>query len=365
MVQRRLLDELTPMAQLNGIVHHLQLDLQLPETLVRLGLQRHGCFVASESYFSTDARVAHQMRQLADTLKENPWVQQLIPKSFWLAAAGATTLAAFGNSNLTALAVKTVASQIPSDKISRVVGQMPPQTIRIFETGSVLVAPKPRTLGELSWRLANGSENLRIESYRSDQGRVLIMYLPGTANWNPIGGSGAFDSRSDIELLSEGANSSSLRAAKGALEQFGVTGNDRIILVGYSQGGMVAAQLALSQPGVVGLVTMGAPIATQNFPESLSVISLEHSNDLVPAISGETNPIASNWATATRHVEINAGETVLKAHEINEYSKTSALADRTSDSGLLRLRQEILGNLAGCELDKVSEYRGTKESSWP
>ncbi|MFM2385098.1 MAG: hypothetical protein RL166_972, partial [Actinomycetota bacterium] len=53
-IQTRLIDELQPLAQLNGIIHHLQLDAYLPETLIRLGLQRHGCFVASESYFTGD-----------------------------------------------------------------------------------------------------------------------------------------------------------------------------------------------------------------------------------------------------------------------------------------------------------------------
>ena len=117
LVQRRLLDELQPMAQLSGIVHHIQLDLKIPDTLVRLGIQRHGCFVASESYFTGEARVAHQLNALADALHQNPWMRNLFPKEAVVALGAATLLAGFTNSNLSSQVLRAAASEIPKYKL--------------------------------------------------------------------------------------------------------------------------------------------------------------------------------------------------------------------------------------------------------
>lgn len=362
-VQNRLTDELSPLAQLNGLVHHLQLDLHLPETLVRLGLQRHGCFVASESYFTGDARVAHQLQAVADTIHENPWVQKLIPSEVWVGMAAVVGVSAFTNTNVTALGLRTAATQVPTGEIAKTIESLPSHRIAIAERPPSAVTGQPNSLAALAGRLGNNSGNIRIESYQTSQGRVLVMYLPGTAEWNPMSGKKAFDLRSDVELLGNGEKSSSYRAANAALSAFGAKENDRLILVGYSQGGMVAAQLAQSHPNVVGLVTLGSPIANEAVPSTVATISLEHSNDVVPALSGNTNPLTENWATANRHVEIEAGETVLKAHDVTEYVQTAKLADRSTDSGLTRLRSELLGELQNVKPLVVREYEPLKATS--
>lgn len=362
-VQRRLLDELAPMAQLSGVIHHVQLDTYLPETLVRLGLQRHGCFVASESYFSADARVAHKLDSIANAIQENPSLRQAIPSQVWQALAVTVGVGAFTNTNVTSLGVRTVAGQLPLEKISGAVALLPENQIRVTEAQPSAVYQKPTTLSGLAERLNNPSGNIRIESYSTPTGRLLVVSLPGTAEWNPLGKEKAFDVRSDVELLGTTEKSSSYRAAKAALNAFGVTSNDRLILVGYSQGGMVAADLAQQNSNVVGMVTMGAPIANEKLPAGLPVISLEHSNDAVPALAGSTNPITENWATATRHVDVTAGENILKAHNIGEYVETANLADKSADAGLVRLRGELFREFAGAELVTAREYAPLKAAS--
>jgi hypothetical protein len=361
-VQRRLLDEIKPMAQLNGVVHHLQLDLMLPETLVRLGLQRHGCFVAAESYFTTDARVAHQLDKVAETLHDNPWLTRLIPKEVWVGLAATTAVAGFTNTDFTSQVVRATASQIPSEKFDLLTQVLPNERVLVGQEKAA-VLPTPSSVFSLTQRLNNDSGNIRIEGYQTQTGRVLVVYLPGTANWSPIGGSSAFDLRSNLELLGDSENSNSTRAANAALQAYGVKPSDRLVLVGYSQGGMVAAHLADNNSQVVGLVTIGAPIANEKLPAEVAVLSIEHSNDLVPALAGSTNPFTENWATATRHWEISAGESVIESHDINAYANTAELVDSSTDRGLIRIKHRILGSIEASEALEAKEYRPLKAAS--
>jgi pimeloyl-ACP methyl ester carboxylesterase len=240
---------------------------------------------------------------------------------------------------------------------------LPENKIQIAERPPSAVYQKPENLSGLASRLNNPSGNIRIESYASPQGRVLVVYLPGTAEWNPLAKEKAFDVRSDVELLGTSEKSSSYRAANAALSAFGAKETDRLILVGYSQGGMIAADLAQQDRNVIGVVTMGAPIANETLPSGLPVISLEHSNDVVPTLAGATNPITENWATATRHVELDPGENVLKAHNMSEYVATANLADSSTDAGLVRLRGELFREINECDFVAAKEYAPLKAAS--
>lgn len=364
-IQTRLIDELQPLAQLNGLIHHLQLDAHLPETLVRLGLQRHGCYVASESYFTGDAQVAHQLDSVARTIHSNPWLQKLIPAEVWASVVAGVGLSVFSNSNLTSLGLRATVGQLPVETLSAASSKIPSRQIQISERPPSAVYQKPLSIASLAGRLNNTSGNIRLERYGAANGRVVVMYLPGTSEWNPFTHKKAFDARSDLELMGKGENTTSYRAANAALSAFGVTNKDRLILVGYSQGGMVASELAQNHANVTGVVTMGSPIAKESLPANVAVISLEHSNDLVPALSGATNPMTENWATASRHVDVHSVETVLKAHSMGEYAQTAALADSSQDSGLIRLRGALLGQLSGAELQEVKEFAALKVASKP
>jgi pimeloyl-ACP methyl ester carboxylesterase len=117
---------------------------------------------------------------------------------------------------------------------------------------------------------------------------------------------------------------------RGALDQLKVGENDRVILVGHSQGGIIASNIAVSGDyKVAGLISVGAPIAHQNL--EVPVISIEHANDVVPALSGETNPITSNWVTVQN---TPSAESIIEAHSMNTYIETAKLMDQSDDVGL-------------------------------
>ena len=352
LIQKRLVDELTPIAQLHGIVNHVKLDLQLPETFARLGLQRTGCYVASESYFSGDAKVAHAFSAISQTFNDKAW----------LAVGAVGVVAAFTNSDITSLAVRTGVGKLPLGQLGLAMNLLPSDRVKVVERPAVAVSP-PNGLASLTSRLNNTSGNIRIEGYQTSGGRVLVVYLPGTAEWSPVGGTKAFDLKSDLALATNAENSNSIRAANAALRAYGAKLEDRLVLVGYSQGGMVAAKLAEENPNVVGVVTAGSPIANESIPKSIPVVSLEHSNDIVPALAGKTNPLTENWATATRHLDLKPGENVIKAHEISAYVETAKLADQSSDEGLVRMREAVLEKITGATALEVKEYEPLKAAS--
>ena len=362
-VQRRITDELHPLAQVHGIIHHIQFDSVVPEVLVRLGLQRHGCFVAGESYFTNDARLAHKFNGLGEFLHDNPWLVKKVPNQVWLALGGATLLAGFTNTNLTALAVRAGRPLLPMDKLGGISTMIPDGKPLLVEKAPRHNTENPNSIAALTGRLNNQDGRVRIERYETPTGRTAVIYLPGTAEWNPVGSGKAFDIRSDVELASGRATTDSLDAVRHAIKQADLVPSEKLILVGYSQGGMIAAELTESGLPVAGLVTIGSPIADAIIPKDVPVISLEHSNDVVPAISGKTNPISENWVTATRHLDLQAGQSVIAAHAMSGYQETAALADRSSDEGVIHVKREILGQLTDAKLVSVREFAPLRAAS--
>ena len=363
LVQKRIEHELNPLAQLHGIIHHIQFDSVVPEVMVRLGLQRHGCFVSGESYFTADARLAHKFNGLGEFLHDNPWLTKKIPNQVWLALGGATLLAGFTNTNLTALAVRSGRPLLPMNQLGGISTMIPDGKPTLVEKAPRENSQNPNSIAALTGRLNNEDGRVRIERYETSTGRAAVVYLPGTAEWNPIGSGKAFDIRSDVELAAGNAEADSLDAVRKAIQSAGVSADEKLILVGYSQGGMIAAELAESGLPVSGVVTIGSPIADAQLPKDVPIISLEHSNDVVPAVSGRTNPISENWVTASRHLDLQAGQTVIAAHAMGGYQETAALADASTDSGLIRVRSELLGQLAGAKLLDVREFAPLRAAS--
>src|SRR3712207_6522248 len=77
------------------------------------------------------------------------------------------------------------------------------------------------------------------------------------------------------------------------------------MLVGHSQGGMVAAQAAHDSGtadfpyDVRSVVTAGSPVARAGVPPSVQVLALENAHDIVPHLDGRSNDDDPNVTTVT------------------------------------------------------------------
>jgi pimeloyl-ACP methyl ester carboxylesterase len=131
-----------------------------------------------------------------------------------------------------------------------------------------------------------------------------IVDLPGTKDWQ-------VDPREHRDHLNDlatnlttmaGGHSARVDGVTRALELAGVGRDEPVMLVGHSQGGLVALRAAeqYAEDGsfhVTHVVTAGAPIARMTVPESVSVLALENPNDLVPQLDGQPSPDQHNRIT--------------------------------------------------------------------
>jgi hypothetical protein len=189
---------------------------------------------------------------------------------------------------------------------------------------------------------------------------LFIAYIPGTQIWAATAGKNPFDATSNVAAMAGPNLAATERGVQEALRQAGAGRHDRVILVGHSQGGIIAANLASREgvqshdakaPGtqfrVVGLITAGAPIGHLRDRVGVPTLSLEHTNDLVPHLDGQKNPIKENWATATRQVKADG---LTGPHELSRYQETAKLVDEIDYDGVQKIRGEILGLVAGAEV---------------
>jgi hypothetical protein len=182
-----------------------------------------------------------------------------------------------------------------------------------------------------------------------------IVDLPGTKDWQ-------FDPRHrdylndlDTNLTTMGGrHSPRVDGVTRALELAGVGRDDPVMLVGHSQGGLVALRAAEQYAAdktfnVTHVVTAGSPTARMAVPASVSVLALENRFDVVPQLDGHPPPDQRNRITVVvdaqshdvgRNHEI--GVTYLPAAERvdTDLSNPSLRAWRDSAGAFLMPRDE-------------------------
>lgn len=333
---------------LSDPIHRVQFDTHVPHLEAKLGLLRLKLAHAADSYFTAEARVARSLDNLGHIVRDHPWLWNLVPAPvrdqvvIGGSAALAGSLIAPGNTSALATRLFGATQNIPERLDSVREGPV---------TGSLLSSVRggagAGSLGELAGRVQkvnDKSGQVLIERYENGS---FVVYLPGTQSGihNP------FDLTTDARLAAHPDQSQLALAVKRAMSDAGITKETPVILAGYSLGGLLASQLASDQNfNVTGVLTLGAPIGQAAIPSDVSVVSLEHSNDPIPGITGETNPLTENWVTASRSVKLEPLEVSLNAHSIANYKETAALADESQEVGMRRVRENLLEPIRGQRL---------------
>lgn len=192
------------------------------------------------------------------------------------------------------------------------------------------------------------------------QGRVRVVELPaadGTTTWVVQvpgthgswfeGGTVPMDWPANVSLMLA-ATSASAVAAASALDRAqsgrGRLG-DRVVLVGHSQGGLVAAALASdpsfrSRHRVTHVVTAGSPIDQFPIAASTEVLSLQHRSDPVHLFDVSPPPDRRSWTTVVAAPTLwrPTRDRPLAAHELAGYRATASEVDRSHDVSLQRWR---------------------------
>jgi pimeloyl-ACP methyl ester carboxylesterase len=221
----------------------------------------------------------------------------------------------------------------------------------------------PASIGGIAARLQSVHEQneatVLVEKYKQGRHRLFVVYVPGTRDKTLLPSSDPFDLSDAVALLANPDQAASQRAVLDAMHRAGINSTDQLLMVGYSQGGTIAGDIAQGHLGykVSGLVTFGAPIAQLDLPHSIPVMAVEHSNDIVPALSGKVNPLTSNWLTVEREVPTAFGELNLHAHRMSEYVSTAGQVDVDGNGGVQRIREQVMKLFDNYKLVDSTNYQ--------
>lgn len=171
-----------------------------------------------------------------------------------------------------------------------------------------------------------------------------VVQVPGTQAWGPSRGDNPLDLTTNLHL--EARSTTQMQAlVEEAMRRAGVGPDDPVMLAGHSQGGITAAALA-ADPGfrsrydVRSVVTAGSPIGRFDLPEDVSVLSLEHEQDVVAMLDGSANPDRPHWVTVRRDLPATEeGGSLLASHGTDRYVDTAALVDSSADASIAAWRR--------------------------
>lgn len=197
--------------------------------------------------------------------------------------------------------------------------------------------------------------------------RSYVVDIPGTKDWqfNPAGDRTHLnDFGTNLHALA-GDTTAYQQGVADALRRAGVQPGDPVMLVGHSQGGMVAVRAAndfvqSGQFNVTHVVTAGSPVARMPVPSSVQVLSLENQHDIVPHLDARDNPDLPNRTTVTFDRQYG---TVGDNHGItSSYRPAATAADASGDPSIRRYLDSASDFLNG---DRATShvYQVTRDQS--
>lgn len=233
----------------------------------------------------------------------------------------------FGDEGLGVFGVDTSAGVVAAAAAGA--GLLRETPVRVRAVASTSGVPGVQGIRERVERIPNEPEQIRIDRYSSPgHADRFEVYIAGTAELGLSGDTEPWDMTSNVTALS-GASAGSYRAVVEAMRHAGIDATSSVTLTGYSQGGLIAAQIAASgNYSVDGLLTLGAPAGQVSVPHDIPYLAIEHTNDLVPALGGS---FASSEPVIVRRQLFDGppppSEFVLPAHRLSNYLETAELVD--------------------------------------
>ena len=186
---------------------------------------------------------------------------------------------------------------------------------------------------------------ITVQRLIDDEGTTRwIVYAPGTDEPNPFGGGGAVRDVGAIASNVAGQPSAYGDGITQAMRSAGVGADEPVLVVGHSLGGMQAVNLLHQQHdfSVTNVVTLGSPIAGQEIPARVQVLSLENAGDVVPSSLGERNSPTANHVT----VEFSDPAAGFE-HGLSHYLSGAEAVDRSDAPGIVEQRAALGGFLNG------------------
>jgi hypothetical protein len=358
-------------------IRRVRLGLELPPILERISRVRDACVRAADAYFGAEAEISRELRE-----------GEKLPISK-IASGFAGVGAVFGVLGETRVSANLVEMQNETSPPNSI-GSLATRLSQTAELGGVPGTGNSGTgISGAASPVPPGTDSgtawLRVEKYREPASPVgnpdqtvslgqarYIVYIPGTQSWGPKPGANPLDLTSNLSAISKTGFAGSERAVALAMTQAGIKPGDKVLLVGHSQGGMVATNLSTRFVGSK-VLTFGAPLSSLNGNPSVQGLAVEHERDPVPKLDAQPNPMKANWVTVRQEIE---GNNPISQHEMKGYLDTANAIDEVQPSGpncavneqakaqdlnLVKMREKISG-FAGTEPGQTLYFELRRET---
>lgn len=219
-----------------------------------------------------------------------------------------------------------------------------PHTVRIFEDHAV------ETIFDQQGHTSANDGRVQIITVDGDTPSYIVQ-IPGTQDWSTQRGDNPVDLTTNVALMA-GDDTVMADLVAEAMREAGIPPGAPVMLTGHSQGGITAMTMAADPDlrdefSITSVVTGGSPVGRIDVPDGVSVLSLEHTQDVVPMLDGADNPDRPEWTTVRRELsDAEGGDGAAAdrgpggAHSIDNYARTGAAADASHDSSLDRWRED-------------------------
>jgi pimeloyl-ACP methyl ester carboxylesterase len=130
--------------------------------------------------------------------------------------------------------------------------------------------------------------DVRITRVDNGNGPAYVVSIPGTETWSPAAGSEPRDLSANLALVAGGPTAAA-QSVRAALDAAGIPPGSPVMLVGHSQGGIIAGQLAsdpafVREYGITNVMTYGAPIDHMQLAPGVEALQVQHQYDVVPRL---------------------------------------------------------------------------------
>ena len=192
---------------------------------------------------------------------------------------------------------------------------------------------------------------VRVDRVEGADGTVAwVVHVPGTQDWDGDGEGSPMDMAANVALVG-GRRTAVAEGVATALVGAGARPGQPVALVGHSQGGMVALDLASDQGlrrvvTVTHVVTAGSPVTGRTPPPGVQVLALEHDDDLVPRLDGQRHPDRRDRVVVRTPAPDGPWRTdAVPAHSSSAYVVTGAAVDASDHPSLVAFRRGLAGFL--------------------
>lgn len=252
---------------------------------------------------------------------------------------------------------------------------------------SILLSPDRRPLATpAAGSLADVADRVRLADDAAGDGQAVvdiqrIEHTDGSASWTVAvhgtkDGLGLHHPDQPFSLIANkdaylGLGTPGEKMVIAAMEEAGIPAGDPVLLAGHSQGGIAMTRLATNHAfrerfAVKGVVTFGAPVAHLPSPKDAAAVHLQHVQDGVASVAGETGGREGGAEPGEVYViadlEVRGGPTAgFDAHSMENYVTTTGrmlAADHPATGDLMSELAPLLAEEGA--VVTAATYRGTR-----